>query len=599
MILGRLPFREVVFCDFEFRHAQDEHLPVSDGEKPFAVCMVAREMVSGRLIKLWRDQFGPEPPFATGEDVLFVAFVAQAELGCFLELGWPLPSRILDLSAEFRVASNGLPLAAGKGLLGALSWYCIPGITKEEKKSNRDLVLRGGPWTDTERREILDYCQSDVDVLPPLLTAMLPGIMISREGLAQALLRGRYTAAVAHMERNGIPIDVHTLTAIQAGWDDIKMQLIAEVDAQYGVYDDGHFRDGFFAKYLLDQEIPWPRTDTGLLKTDEDTFKDMSKVYPQLAPLRELRHALGQLRLKDLVVGADGRNRASLWPFTARTGRNAPSSTGYVFGPSVWLRSLVKPQPGMAIAYIDWSAQEIAIAAALSGDPFLIDSIASGDPYIHFAVQAGLVPADATKATHPQEREICKQTLLGTQYGMGARSLAFRIGRSRLEAEAMLGMLARTYPVFSAWRESTVDDAFLRNYITTRYGWRLHVTGATKPTALKNYPMQAHGAHMLQIACCLATERGVRVIAPVHDAVMVEAPLDSINDTISVTQGAMAEAAAAVIGSEVWIDTDTNLVTYPNRYRDPRGQVMWDRVNSLLKRPGEAAQPSELSGLSI
>jgi hypothetical protein len=80
---------------------------------------------------------------------------------------------------------------------------------------------------------------------------------------------------------------------------------------------------------------------------------------------------------------------------------------------------------------------------------------------------------------------------------------------------------------------------------------------------------------------------------------MVEAPLDSINDTISVTQGAMAEAAAAVVGSEVWIDTDVNLVTYPDRYRDPRGQIMWDRVNSLLKRAGKTAGLSELLELSI
>jgi DNA polymerase family A len=574
MLFG-LPFREVVCCDFEY-------VP-RDGDNPQPVCLVAKEMVSGRTVRLWRDQFGPEPPFAIDKDTLFVAFAAQAELRCFLELGWSMPARILDLYAEFKIASNGLPPAAGKGLRGALSWYAIPGITKEEKKSYRDLIIEGGPWTDTEQREILDYCQTDVDPLPALLMAMLPGIMLNKEGLGQALFRGRYTAAIAQIERNGIPIDTDTLTAIQDGWDDIKMQLIEEVDAQYGVYDRGHFRDGLFAKYLIDQGIPWPRTDTGLHKTDEDTFRDMAKVYPQLAPLRELIYTLGQLRLKEIAVGADGRNRTDLWPFSARTGRNAPSSTGYVFGPSVWIRSLIKPAPGMAVAYIDWAAQEIGIAAALSGDHFLIDSIASGDPYMHFAVQAGLAPEGASKKTHPQVREICKQTLLGTQYGMGARTLAYRTGTSMLRAEALLALLARTYPIFTAWREATVDDAFLRNYVATNYGWRLHVIGNTRPTALKNFPMQAHGTHMLQVACCLAVERGVKVVAPVHDAVMIESSLETIDDAIKVTQGAMAEAAAAVIGTGVWIDTDANVVAYPDRYQDPRGQVMWDRVNKLLK----------------
>jgi DNA polymerase-1 len=125
------------------------------------------------------------------------------------------------------------------------------------------------------------------------------------------------------------------------------------VDAQYCVYDNGHFRDGLFARYLFDQGISWPRTETGLLKTDEDTFHDMAKVYPQLEPLKDLRHALGQMRLTDLAVGRDGRNRTLLWPFSSKTGRNAPSSTGYIFGPAVWLRSLIKPEPGRVVAYLD------------------------------------------------------------------------------------------------------------------------------------------------------------------------------------------------------------------------------------------------------
>jgi len=551
--------------------------------------MAAKEVVSGRLVKLWRDQLGPIPPFAINDQTLFVAYVAQAELGCFLELGWPLPTRIIDLYGEFKIISNGWHSVGGKGLLGAMSWYSIPGISKEEKKSNRDLVLRGGPWTHSEQQEILDYCQSDVDPLPPLLMAMLPSIMATPEGLGQAHLRGRYTAAVAHMERSGIPIDSETLVAIQDGWDMIKTQLIDEVDSQYGVFDHGHFRDGLFARYLFDQNIPWPRTDTGLLKVDDDTFSDMTKIYPQLEPLKDLRHALGQMRLADLAVGKDGRNRTSLWPFTASTGRNAPSSKKYIFGPSVWLRRLIKPEPGRATAYIDYGSQEIAIAAALSGDHFLAESITTGDPYMHFAILAGLAPEGATKATHKDTRALCKQTLLGTQYGMGARTLAFRTGKKVVEAQAMLDLLARTYPIFAEWRQAEVDTALLRGYMATNYGWMIHLTNNIRPTALKNFPMQAHGAEMLQIACCLAIERGVRVIAPVHDALMIESSIDQIDNAIKITRGAMAEAAAAVIGTGVWIDTDVNITRYPDRYRDSddRGQAMWVRVNSLLGRLGK------------
>jgi hypothetical protein len=35
---------------------------------------------------------------------------------------------------------------------------------------------------------------------------------------------------------------------------------------------------------------------------------------------------------------------------------------------------------------------------------------------------------------------------------------------------------------------------------------------------------------MLRLACCLATERGVRVAAPIHDALLVEAPIEDLDD---------------------------------------------------------------------
>jgi DNA polymerase I len=251
----------------------------------------------------------------------------------------------------------------------------------------------------------------------------------------------------------------------------------------------------------------------------------------------------------------------------------------------VWLRRLIKPGPGMSVVYLDWSAQEIAIAAALSGDHFLAESIASGDPYMHFVVLAGMVPEGATKETHQQERALCKATMLGTQYGMGSRSLAFRTKKKIIEAEAMLETLARTYPIFAKWREAEVDTAFLRGYATTNYGWTLHVSERTKPTALKNFPMQSHGAEMLRIALCLTTVRDVTVIAPVHDAIMIECPTEVLDDTVKVARGAMAEAAAAVIGPGVWIDTSVKITSYPDRYQDADGRDtdMWNRVTRLLK----------------
>ena len=130
-----------------------------------------------------------------------------------------------------------------------------------------------------------------------------------------------------------------------------------------------------------------------MLATDDDTFKMMARRFPdQLGPIRELRYTLSQLRLNDLAVGSDGRNRCLLSAFQAKTGRNQPSTSRYIFGPSCWLRSLIRPSPGRSVRHVDWSQQEFAIAAALSGDQSMMAAYLAADPYLEFAKQAGAVP---------------------------------------------------------------------------------------------------------------------------------------------------------------------------------------------------------------
>lgn len=103
----------------------------------------------------------------------------------------------------------------------------------------------------------------------------------------------------------------------------------------------------------------------------------MARAHPTVASLQELRVALSRMRLSNLTVGEDGRNRCPLSAFSARTGRNQPSNSKFIFGPSTWLRGLIRPEPGYGLAYIDWSQQEFGIAAALSKDPLMMEAYLS------------------------------------------------------------------------------------------------------------------------------------------------------------------------------------------------------------------------------
>jgi DNA polymerase family A len=330
--------------------------------------------------------------------------------------------------------------------------------------------------------------------------------------------------------------------------------------------------------------------ESGHLDLSDGTFRQQARVYPTVSPLRELRSSLSDLRLNDLAVGADARNRTLLSAFRSRTGRNQPSNTKFIFGPSVWLRGLIKPPPGHAVAYVDWSQQEIGIAAALSGDRALQDAYLSGDCYLAFAKQANAVPHDASKATHSTERELFKQCMLAVQYGMEAPSLALRIAHPTIVARDLLRAHRETYRRFWAWSDAALDQAMLLGVIHTVFGWPVHIGERSNPRSLRNFPMQANGAEMLRIACCLATERGIEVCAPVHDAVLICAPFDRLEADIAAMRTAMAEASRFVLAGFELV-TDVKVVHWPDRYMDPRGRQMWDRVCSLVSQ----AEPQALS----
>ena len=78
------------------------------------------------------------------------------------------------------------------------------------------------------------------------------------------------------------------------------------------------------------------------------TFESMCKAYPELELLRQLRHARDKMRRVKLAVGSDGRNRTVLWAFASKTSRTQPKAARWVFSPAVWLRSVIKPEPGRA-----------------------------------------------------------------------------------------------------------------------------------------------------------------------------------------------------------------------------------------------------------
>ena len=125
--------------DFEFRFDAND-LPVP-------VYLHAISMRTGREIGVWYEDLLRlrRAPFDTGTRTVAAAFSSNADLLCFLRLGWPLPENVFDPYVNTAALTNGSKRWPHRnfrpGLLTAMPMFGLQGIEAADKKAMIELIL--------------------------------------------------------------------------------------------------------------------------------------------------------------------------------------------------------------------------------------------------------------------------------------------------------------------------------------------------------------------------------------------------------------------------------------------------------------------------
>jgi DNA polymerase I-like protein with 3'-5' exonuclease and polymerase domains len=502
-------------------------------------------------------------------------------MGVFAAPGWERPANLIDLYVEFTNTVNGyLPQGEGiRSLTGALRFYRLRHAIDDAEKDRLQELAQSGPPPLPKEHELMTYNEQDARALADLYSAMRGWIAED-----QALLRGRYATEVAWIEDRSTPIDVPTFERLQDRWQEVLLELIRRADKGCGVYEGTHFRMKNFFEWVDRNGLlhEWPRTPSGQLSTAQEVFDAMAERCPEIRALAGLQELRSQMKALGIVVGPDGRNRVPLRPFWAETGR-CQSKGGFIFIAPSWLRGLIKAVWGTAIAYVDFQRQEPGIAAALSRDPAMLEDYRRGDPYIAFAERIGAI----TQTTGPNERararELCKTVSLAVNYGMGARSLALRLGRSIGEARQLLDLHRRTYSKFWRWVDDTVSAARTYHELHTCFGFMRYVNAEARDNELMNWPMQSTAGEILRVATMYIANAGIAIASSLHDALLIESPADEIDDAVETAKRLMSDAAEGVLSDVLRLGVDAKIVRYPRRYLDPRGVKTWKTVMGIVR----------------
>jgi hypothetical protein len=567
-------FRRIWLVDFEFSRAV--------GNWPLPVCCCALELRTGRLIRQWLWGTRPADPFELDTDALYVSYFLPAELSCHLALGWPLPVHALDLAVEYRRQRNGHPPGMGRSLVAALLTHGIDGASFADKQEMQMLAARGGPFTDRQQVELLDYNERDVHALEQLLPAMLPRLDVLR-----ALFRGKYMVAVSRMEFNGIPVDTGTIRRLAGSWERLKDLMIAEVNNTFGVWEGRTFKQARWERWVRARRLPWPSLPSGRLRLDGETFDRMADLCPDVGPVRSLLRLLDQLRDFVLPVGSDGRHRYQSWAFGTITGRHTPKAKECLLLWPKWCRGLVQAPSEGALVVLDYAQQEYLISGILSGDRRMIEDYRAGDVYVSLAKSLGLIPPDGSKATYPRERSLCKTIVLAVTYGMGPVSLARKIRQPVTVANELLRRHRQRYARFWEWSNATVSYGRAYRWLRTRYGWTVYLPRGTKDSTIRNWRVQATGGEVLRAAVCTLDAAGIQLDATLHDSVLVECDAADMHTVKEVALSRMAETAGAVLGEPLRVDA-VKLRPGDRWLEEGKPQDIWEQILGLLERVEEA-----------
>jgi DNA polymerase I len=577
-------FDEIVSVDTEF-HSEN------DGNPPRSICVVTHEWRAQRATRYWawRRQPPPCPAVLRSPKTLLVAYTAGAELTLFQTMGWGLSRLtpwVLDLNVEMRNRTNGLTEKPFISLHESAKRLNIPYLEKDYKDLMRDICMRGDhDEIMRHRREILRYCDDDVAVLRRIADRLLPAV-----SLPHALFRGQYVAESAAIESRGLPINLPAYQLLLEWRKALRERVADRANAELGeLFDGDTLRARRFTQFVRDLGLAkvWPRTPrTGEFRRDGDTLDELQHLDPRIQRLHEVLDTLNDLKAVHFAIGHDGRNRFMPGLWGTITGRNSPKAKLSIFHRSRWWRNLVAPMPGWALAYLDYAAQEFFIVAVLADDRQAIHDYLTGDVYTTWGRTLGLIPDGPEPKVKGAVRDMLKTAVLALIYGIQPGTLALYLGVTPTLARQISHSFRQRYARIEAFVDAAAVRGGTTGLLRTRLDWRLHVRQlvATKTgfgdrgkpanvmtvNTLRDWLSQSNASDILHTAVVLAGERGVRLVGTLHDAVLVEAPVDQIDHAVQLTTEAMQEASALLLFNKdrtesYQLKVDATVVRYPDQ----------------------------------
>lgn len=432
------------------------------------------------------------------------------------------------------------------------------------------------------------YGAADADMtlrlLPPLQREL------EEKGLTKLIdMEMELLPVIADMERAGVRIDTdffrHMSQDLAAAMLKLEQTIYEIAGEPFNINSTQQLSDILFKKLQLPRE-GLKKIASGHYSTAADVLDglkaaDTTGIINAIIEYRELGKLKGTYvdALPQMINPATGRIHTSFSQTGAITGRLASSNPNLQ---NIPIRSEVGQrirrgfitEPGWTFLSVDYSQVELRILAHISQDETLLEAFRE-DQDIHTATAAAIYSIPVEKVTKNQRR-FAKTINFGLIYGMGAFRLARETGLTLGEAESYVKKYFAQFPGIEGYLEGTRQKARTDGYVETLFGRRRYfpvlktaMSNANRQAVQRaereavNHPIQGTAADIIKLAMIrlhaeLTARYKARLLLQVHDELLLEVPLDELDEVRDLVINLMSDAFKLDVPLKVEAETGAN-----------------------------------------
>jgi DNA polymerase-1 len=423
------------------------------------------------------------------------------------------------------------------------------------------------PFAEVPLERARDYAAEDADIT--LRLAELFGPELEKLHLDDLFRRIEMplVEVLAEMEWNGIRVDetvFHDLhRRLLSQLETVRTQIHEEAGGEFNINSNPQLREILFDRLKLPV---LKRTKTGP-STDVEVLQALAAQGHRLPELlmeyRQLDKLLSTYvdALPRMVNPETGRIHTSYNQTIAATGRLSSTDPNLQNIPirtelGAEIRRGFIPAEGHVFFSADYSQIELRILAHYSEDPAFVEAFRSGED-IHRQT-AALIFGVPREAVTREMRDRAKTVNFAVIYGIGAFSLANRLGISNAEGKQFIDAYFERFPGVRAYLDRQIELAREQGYVETLTGRRRYIPEITSRNfnvrafgerAATNAPIQGSSADIIKIAMIdihrelKGGRHRAKMLLQVHDELLFEVPHEELDDLREMVRTRMEGAA--------------------------------------------------------